>query len=447
MYRIDMDKSFLLADVIKQALSKGSDQADAYLIYGEGVSISQRLGRLDQLHRSQTFNLGARVFIGQRQALVTTCDPEVNPETLVERAVEMARAVPEDPHCGLAESQTLARDFPQLDLYSEEVPSIETLCEWIEEAEESALEVQGVTNSERAEGGWSHTATTLLTSEGFEGTYARSSHSVSVCVIAGQGTEMERDYDFSTAVYPTDLSSPRLIGRNAGEKAVNRLHPRKVNTQSVPVIYDPRASGTLLSHLSSAISGNAITRQTSFLKDSLEKKIFSSGIEVIDDPFVPRGLRSRPFDGEGLRPTRRKIIDDGYLTTWLLDLRSARYLGRPPTAHGGRSTGTIPSPSPYNLTFTPGSKTPQELIKEIKQGFYVTELIGVGTNLITGDYSRGAAGFWIEDGVLTFPVSEVTLAGNLKEMFAHLEVGSDLSRRYGIDAPTLRVDRMTVAGH
>ena len=436
-------------DLIQKARSQGSDEAEVCLSYGTGFSVSQRLGCLDRLQRSETFEIGLRVFIGKRQALVTSGDPRVleRGDSLVERAVEMARAVPEDRYCGLANSEQITREFPDLDLCSDRPLSVEGLRERVQEAEESALQVQGVTNSERAEGSWSEVSFILVTSQGFQGIYTRSWHSLSVCVLAGQGTEMERDYEFSTAVYPTDLLSPQEIGHKAGRQAVSRLYPRKLDTQRVPVIYDPRVSGSLLSHLSSAISGTAITRQTSFLRESLGQRIFPEGIEVIDDPFVIRGLRSRPFDGEGVGPSRRKIIDDGYLTTWLLDARSARSLGLVSTGHASRSSGSLPSPSPFNLTFTPGVKTPGELIAEIKHGFYVTELIGMGVNSMTGDYSRGVSGFWIEDGALIFPVSEMTLAGNLKEMFARLEVGNDLSRRYGIDAPTIRIDGMTLAGH
>ena len=275
---------------------------------------------------------------------------------------------------------------------------------------------------------------------------AASRSSLSVVVLAGSGTHMERDYEFGSTVYAADLPNPIDIGRQAGERVVRRLNPRGVKSRKLPVIYDPRVSRGLLSHLSGSIGGPSIARGTSFLKDRLGEPVFAPGISVIDDPFIKRGLRSRPFDGEGVAPQRRSLIDDGRLTTWLMDLRSARQLGFGPTGHAARGTSAPPSPSAANLYLAPGPRSPEELIGEIEEGLYVVELMGQGVNGLTGDYSRGAAGFWIEKGRLAWPVSELTVAGNLKDMFRDLEPASDLTLRYGVDAPTVRIASMTIAG-
>ncbi|MFQ5959252.1 MAG: TldD/PmbA family protein, partial [Alphaproteobacteria bacterium] len=286
----------------------------------------------------------------------------------------------------------------------------------------------------------------LVTSAGFAAAYDASQHGVSVSVVAGEGTAMERDYDYAVARFAADLADAKAVGTSAGERAVRRLGPRKAPSARVPVVYDPRVARGLLSHLASAISGPAIARGTSFLKDRLNKPVFAPGITVSDDPLRPRGLRSKPFDGEGVATRARDVVSGGVLTTWLLDGRSARQLGLATTGHASRGTSSPPSPSPTNLYLAPGKQSPDALIAEIEQGLYVTELIGMGINGITGDYSRGAAGFWIENGALAHPVSEVTVAGNLKDMFRAITPADDLVFRYGVDAPTVRVDGMTVAG-
>ncbi len=286
----------------------------------------------------------------------------------------------------------------------------------------------------------------LAASNGFAGTYTVTRHGISGSVLAGTGTGMERDYEFSSAVHGSDLEDPAAVGRRAGERAVKRLNPRKAATMQAPVVYDPRVAGSMLGHFAGAINGSSVARGTSFLKDRLGQAVLPRGLTVIDDPYRRRGLRSKPFDGEGVANRRRALIEDGVLTTWILDLRSARQLRLASTGHASRGTGGPPGPAPTNLWLEPGPVTPAELIEDIAQGLYVTELIGFGVNGITGDYSRGAAGFWIEDGELTHPVSEVTVAGNLIEMFRNLKPASDLTFRTGIDAPTLRIDGMTIAG-
>ena len=306
--------------------------------------------------------------------------------------------------------------------------------------------VAGVANSDGADAGWRRNQVTLATSAGFVGSHANSGFSISAAVLAGEGTAMERDYEWATAVHEADLEDAAAVGRRAGERAVRRLGARKAQSGQVPVVYDPRIAGRLLSHLASAISGPAIARGTSFLKDAMEAGVFAEGTTVVDDPHRQRGLRSRPYDGEGVATERRAVVADGVLRSWLLDSRSARQLGLASTGHAVRGASAPPSPAASNLWLEPGADSAEALIGGVGSGLYVTELIGMGLNFVTGDYSRGAAGFWIEGGEIAYPVSEVTVAGNLRDMFRHLTPASDLAFRYGIDSPTVRIDSMTVAG-
>jgi PmbA protein len=437
----------LLQDLVARAKKAGADAADAIVVEGISLSHARRLGKTEKLERSEGQDLGLRVLIGKRQAMVSSSDrsPDMLAE-LVERTLAMARAVPEDPFCGLADPDEVTREWPSLDMLDPEEPSAETLIERARAAEESALAVAGVTNSEGAEAGWGRSRIALAASNGFAGAYAGSSHGISASVIGGSGTQMERDYDFTSAVYAADLRDPALIGRSAGERAVKRLGARKMPTGRVPVVFDPRVARSFISHLLGAISGPSIARGTSFLKEKLGQRIFPEAITLIEDPHRPRGHRSKPFDAEGLANRRRALIDRGVLTTWLMDLRSARQLGLHSTGHASRGTASPPSPAATNLWIEPGAMTPAELIADIKSGFFVTELMGMGVNGLTGDYSRGAAGFWIENGEIVFPVSEMTVAGNLNDMFARLVAANDLEFRTGADSPTLRIDDLTVAG-
>ena len=437
----------ILTALIAKAKRLGADAADAVLFEGASISHARRLGKVEKLERSEGYDLGLRVFFGKRQATVSSNDrAPAALEELAERAIAMARVVPEDPYCGIAAPEELARSIPALDISDPAEPAIETLIERATAAEDAARAVKGVTNSEGAEAGWGRSKVVLVASNGFTGSYETSGQGVSVAVVAGDGTEMERDYDFSSAVYGADLEDAATVGRRAGERAVKRLKPRKVASQKVPVVFDPRVSRGLIGHLMGAISGPSIARGTSFLKDKLGQAIFAKGITVREDPHRQRGLRSKPFDGEGIANRARAIVEDGVLTTWLLDLASARQLGLKTTGHAARGTGSPPGPSPTNLWLEPGKVSPEALIADVAAGFYVTELMGMGVNGITGDYSRGAAGFWIEKGAITYPVSEVTIAGNLKDMFLHLAPASDLEFRTGFDASTVRIEGMTVAG-
>ncbi|HEX9447552.1 MAG TPA: metallopeptidase TldD-related protein [Dongiaceae bacterium] len=433
----------VLEDLMRRATAAGADAADAGLSRDSSLSLGLRLGQREKLERSESQDVSLRVFVGKRQAMVSTSDlSTVMLDELAQRAVAMARAVPEDPFCGPAEPELLARSWPELEALDPNEPSEEVLSAQLQLAEEAARAVPGVTNSEGAEAGWGRVDMALIGSNGFSGNFSVTRFGLSVSVIAGEGTEMERDYDYSSTVFGADLADPVALGKAAGERAVKRLHPRKVPTAKLPIIFDPRVSNGLVSHFIGAINGGSIARGTSFLKEQMGQKVFADGITIVDDPHRPRGLRSKPFDGEGVANHRSNLIDDGVLQSWILGCREARQLGLKSTGHGSRGG----SPSASNVYMQPGKLSAAEMIKSIDSGFYVTELIGHGVNGVTGDYSRGAAGFWIEQGVIAYPVSEVTIAGNLKEMFRQLTPASDLVFRYGIDAPTLRIDGMTIAG-
>jgi PmbA protein len=431
----------LLTDLMRWAKAAGAETAEGFYINGESISVAQRMGKREKLEGSEGRDLRLRVFVGQRSASVSSTDfaPKAL-RTLVERAVGMARAVPEDPYSGIAPAELLATRWPDLDLDDKgRPPSAKALLALAAEAEDAARSVKGVTNSEGAEAAWSRSTMMLVTSNGFSGGYRRGGYSLSCAVLAGEGTGMERDYEWSSAVHFDDLMPAARIGRNAGRFAVERLNPRKAANARVPVVYDRRLSGGMLGHLAGAINGRAVARGTSFLKDSMGQQIFAKGIRIIDNPHRKRGLGSRPFDGEGLPVKRRAVIDDGVLTTWLLDLASARQLKLKPTGHG-------PHGSTSNFTLEKGKLSPAELIADIKSGLYITDLIGYGVNGVTGDYSRGASGFWIENGKKAWPVSGITVAGNLKDMFLNMTQANDLQFKSSTNAPTVRIEGMTIAG-
>jgi PmbA protein len=437
----------LLQDLVGKARKAGADAADAVLFEGISLSHARRLGKTEKLERSEGQDLGLRVLVGKQQAIVSSSDrsPKMLAE-LVERTVTMARAVPEDPFCGLAEPSEIARNWPTLDMLDPVEPSAEELIERARAAEEAALAVKGITNSEGAEAGWGRSRVAIAASNGFAGGYCGSHHAISASVIGGSGNGMERDYDFANCVYGADLRDPAEVGKSAGERTIRRLGARKMPTCRCPVVFDPRVARSFISHLLGSISGPSIARGTSFLRDKLHQRIFPEAITIIEDPHRQRGHRSKPFDAEGIANRRRALIDKGVLTTWLLDLRSARQLGLKTTGHAARGTASPPSPAATNIWIEPGQRSPAELMADIKSGFYVTELMGMGVNGITGDYSRGAAGFWIENGQIAHPVSEMTVASNLNDMFARMVVANDLEFRVGADSPTLRMDDLTVAG-
>jgi PmbA protein len=437
----------LLADLLKWAKAAGADAADALYVNGESISVAQRMGEREKLESSEGRDLGLRVFVGQRQAFVSSTDfAPTALRTLAQRAVDMARAVPEDPVCGIAPEELLTHGWPDLDLDDKRRPSAKSLLAQAAEAEDAARAVKGVTNSEGAEASWSRFSMALAASNGFSGGYRRSGYSLSCSVLGGEGTGMERDFEWSSAVHLEDLMAPAKVGRNAGKFVVRRLNPRKAQSARVPVVYDRRISGGLIGHLASAINGRAVARGTSFLKDKMGEKIFADGIRILDNPLRKRGLGSRPFDAEGLATRRYAVIDDGHLTTWLLDLAAARQLKLKPTGHAARGTSGPPSPTTSNFYLEKGKLSVEELIGDIKSGLFITDLIGFGVNGVTGDYSRGASGFWIENGKLGWPVSGITVAGNLKDMFLNMTPANDLQFKSATNAPTVRIEGLTVAG-
>jgi len=383
----------LLADLMKWAKAAGADAADALYVNGESISVAQRMGKREKLESSEGRDLGLRVFVGQRQAFVSSTDfaPKAL-RILAERAVDMARAVPEDPVCGIAPADLLAESWPDLDLDDKRRPSAKALLAMAAEAEDAARAVKGVTNSEGAEAGWGRTSVVLAASNGFCGGYRRSGYSLSCAVLGGEGTGMERDYEWSSAVHLEDLMAPARVGRNAGKFVVRRLNPRKARSARVPVVYDRRVSGGLIGHLAGAINGRAVARGTSFLKDKMGEKIFADGLRILDNPHRKRGLGSRPFDAEGLATKRLAVIDDGRLTTWLLDLAAARQLKLKPTGHATRGTSGPPSPTTSNFYLERGKLPVEELISDIKSGLFITDLIGLGIYGVTGDYRGGEQG-------------------------------------------------------
>jgi PmbA protein len=432
--------------LVQAALSGGADAADAVVARSLSLGIEVRDGAVEASESAEGDDLGLRVLVGKRQAVVSTNDFAGDMKTLAERAVAMARAAPEDKYAGLADAALLAQDFPDLDLIDRAMPDVTQLESLARAAEAAALAVKGVTKSDGASASVGIGGMVLVTSHGFRGAYLGSNHGLAMTAIAGEGTGMERDYDYSSVRHAADLESADKIGRTAGMRAVARLNPRKVSTRKVPVVFDRRVAGTLVSHLASAANGSAVARKTSFLRDKMGAKLFADGIRIIDDPLRKRGLRSRPFDGEGVACRTLALVEDGTLRSWLLDCATARELNLTTTGHAQRSVSSTPAPAPSNLHLEAGRLSPDDLIADIKDGFYVTDLIGMGANMVTGDYSRGASGFWIENGKRSYPVSEVTIAGNLVDMFRALTPANDLEFRYGANAPTLRLEGLTVAG-
>ncbi|AJP73016.1 TldD/PmbA family protein [Sphingomonas hengshuiensis] len=435
-------------DIVARARAAGADASDAIFATDQSLSVSVRMGALEDVERSESAELGLRVFVGKRSASVATSDlSDAALDTLVERAIAMAREAPEDRWAGLAPEERLMHGSPPLlDLDDGGDADPQALKARALAAEDAARAVPGVTNSEGGSAGASRSVTAIATSHGFTGAYAQTSHGLSASVLAGSGGGMERDHAHHSARHASALEAPEVIGRRAGERAVARLNPVRVASGAMPVVFDRRVATSLLGHFLGAIAGAAITRKTSFLLDALGTQVFAKSVTLCDDPHRPRGLRSRPFDGEGLPVLPVTLVEGGMLETWLLDSASARQLGLSPTGHASRGIGGAPGVAPSNLFMAAGHIPPETLIGEIDHGILVTELIGQGVNGVTGDYSRGAAGFLIEKGEIMRPVSEITIASNLKDMFLALTPANDLEFRYGINAPTLRIDGMTIAG-
>jgi len=432
--------------LVKAARAAGADAADAVAVRSLSLSVEVRDGAVEESESAEGDDLGLRVLVGRRQAVVSTNDVAGDAGELATRAVAMARAAPEDKFAGLAEASQLSHHFPDLDLIDRNLPTVQQLEDMARAAEEAGLAVKGVAKSGGASASAGIGGMVLVTSHGFRGAYLGSRHGVSMMAIAGEGTGMERDYDYSSALHASDLEPPEQIGLRAGERAVARLNPRKVSTRKVPVVFEARVANSLVSHLASAVNGASVARKTSFLRDKMGAKLFANGVAIIDDPLRARGLRSRPFDGEGVATRQLALVEDGVLRSWLLDCATARELGLATTGHAQRGVSSVPSPGPSNLHLAAGSCSHDELIADIKDGFYVTDLIGMGVNMVTGDYSRGASGFWIENGQRSYAVSEVTIAGSLLDIFRTLTPANDLAFRYATNAPTVRLEGLTVAG-
>lgn len=438
----------LTEKLIAKAISAGADAADALVFESQSMDVSFRLGKLEEVERSESHDLGLRVFFGKRQASVSSTDfSDRILDELVDRAVAMAQIAPEDPHCGLAPKDRLATDIPDLDLEDPTEISSDQLAEYAATAEAAALQVAGITNSDGASASWGKGGVTLATSEGFSGAYASTSFSISCAVIAGEGDKMEMNYDYDSKMHLADLDDAAKIGKSAAERALRALNPRRVSSQSVPIVYDNRLSRSIISHLAGAISGASVARGTSFLKDRMGEQLFDAAITISDDPLVKRGHGSKPFDGEGVALGKLNLIDDGVLTTWLLDCASASKLGLATNGRAARGTGGPPHPSTTNLTLLPGSISFDDLIGDIQNGLYVNNMFGPSVNPTTGDYSVGVSGLWIENGKLAYPVNEITIAGNLIKMFKNLTPADDLVIRGAANAPTLRIEGMTVAGN
>jgi len=440
------EKSLLdrVTSLVEAAKRAGADAADAVVMRSRSSSVSVRLGKVEGTESAESDDMSLRVFVGRRVASVsatTSSDPAV----LAERAVAMAKASPKDPYQGLADRHRLAREVADLDLVDPTEVSAERLKEDALAAEDAALAVPGVTNSSGAGASAGRGGLVLATSDGFVGEYSATRFGRSVSVIAGEGTKMERDYDYSSRLHFADLDMPEKLGRTAGERAVKRLNPRRVKTGVFPVIYDPRVARGIAGHFASAINGAAVARKTTFLREMMGKKVAAENITVTDDPFRRRGSNSRPFDGEGIAGVPLVPVEKGVLTTWLLSSSVARELGLETNGRGVRASSSV-NPSCTNLAIEPGEGSAEDMLASVKSGFYVTELFGHGVDLVTGDYSRGASGFWIENGAIAYPVSEITIASNLKDMFLRMTPASDLDRNYGIAAPTLLIEGMTIAG-
>ena len=438
--------------LIDTALSNGATAADCVLSRSRGLSLTRRLGKDETIERYEDFDTGLRVFVGNKIASVSTNDnSEAAIRDVAKRAVDMAKIAPQDDFSLIASQETL-NDFPiqnsiSVDSYDEVEPNIDIIRDRAKEVEDSALSVKGITNSDGADASWGEGETLLMTSNGFFGSSKKSNHSVSVVVIAEKDGKMERDYDYSSKVFGKDLRNSNQIGIEAAKKTLARMGATKPLTGKYPVIFDPRVSRSIAGHFASAINGSAIARKTSFLKDMLNKQIANPAINIIDDPFLKRGLGSRLFDAEGLGSRECTLIKDGILQQWLLDLSSAKQLNLKPSGNAKRGISGPPSPGTSNFMISPGDVTPENLIKNVSEGFFVTDMIGSSVSMITGDYSRGASGFWIKNGELSIPITEATIAGNLKEMFMTLQPANDIDHSHSINSPTLLIEGMTIAGN
>lgn len=440
-----------LTEALLQAARKaGAESADAIAIQGTSVSIDVRNGALEQAERSEGVDIGLRVLIGQKQANVSASDiSEATISTLAERAVAMAKEAPEDPYIGLADADQLITDW-DIDAYELSDPTAEpspaTLQDDALEAEAAALAVEGISQVQAASASYGERRVHLAATNGFSGGYARTDRAISCVAIAGQGTGMERDYDSDVRIFQADLRSAKDIGRTAAERAVSRLGARKPSTGGFPVLFDERISGSLIGHLLGAVNGASIARGASWLKDALGQQVLPSSLSVLEDPHRARVSGSRPFDAEGLPTAKRAIVENGVLTGWTLDLANARKLGMSSTGNAARGTSSGPSPASWNVSMTQGEASRADLISGMGTGLLVTSLIGSTINPTTGDYSRGAAGFWIENGEIAYPVNECTIAGNLRDMLMTITPANDARSWMSRVVPSLLIEGLTIAG-
>ncbi len=435
-------------NLVKIAMRAGADAADAVYVCDASTEVQVRLGLLEDVARSEGEEIGLRVFVGQRSA--TVASSSMNPDVLaamVSRVIDMAKEAPVDPYSGLASADLLLTgEIPDLDSDDGGDPDPASLRDMAMACEDAARAVAGVTNSEGAGASAGRSIFALATSGGFAGSNQSSGYGLSASVLAGEGDHKERDYDWRSARHLSDLDTAKDIGRRAGENAVKRLNAGSMKSGTMPVIFDPRVGSSLVGHLIGGIGGSSIARKTSYLLEKLGAQLFDSSISIIDDPLRMRGLGSRAFDGEGLPTSRRALIENGVLTGWLMESASARQLGLSPTGHASRGVSGAPGVGPSNVYLEGGSLSMKELILDIKDGVYIHELSGQGVNTVTGDYSRGAAGFRIENGEITGAVTEFTIAGNLLDMFRNLTPANDLEFIRSTNVPTLRVDGMMIAG-
>jgi len=440
-----------LAQALLDAARKaGADAADALVIEGTALSIDVREGRLEHAERAEGLDIGLRVLVGRRQACVSSSD--ASPATLAvmaERAVAMAREAPEDPTTGLADPGQLGarRDAEGLELADPAAePDPAALEEDARRAEAAARAVPGISQIDQAGASYSHRTIHFAASNGFAGEYARTSRNTACVAITGEGTGMERDWSSESRIFQADLPSPESIGTEAGERAAARNGSRKPPSGAFPVLYDERVAASLIGHLTSAINGTAIVRGASWLRDALGKPVLPKGFDLVEDPLRRRIAGTRPFDAEGLATARRLWVEDGVLTGWVLDLATARKLGLQSTANAARGPSAPPSPSLSNLALRQGAASREDLLRDMGTGLWITSLIGSTINPTTGDYSRGASGFWVENGQIAYPVNECTIAGNLRDMLMRLTAANDARPHLSTQVPSLLVEGLTIAG-
>ncbi|MDJ0858582.1 MAG: TldD/PmbA family protein [Dinoroseobacter sp.] len=444
------DLSALTEALLRAATKAGADAADALVVEGTSISIDVRNGTLEQAERSEGIDLGLRVLVGQRASVVSASD--TSPDTvaqMAERAVAMAAEAPEDPYLGLATSEQLAKDW-DIDALALADPAPEPTPAHLQDlaarAEASAAGFEGISQVQSASAGYGARKIHLAASNGFSAGYARTDIGVSVVAITGEGTDMERDYAGETRIFAEDLPTPEEIGALAAERTLSRAGARKPPTGAFPVLYDERISSALVGHLLAAASGGAVARGASWLRDALGTQVLPKGLSIIEDPHRQRISGSRPFDAEGLPTQRRAIVDDGVLTGWTLDLATGRKLDMPSTANAARGTSSGPSPSVTNVALTQSDQTRDDLIADMGTGLLVTSMIGASINPTTGDYSRGASGFWVENGEIAYPVNECTIAGNLRDMLMRMTPANDARAHLSRVVPSLLVEGLTIAG-